>query len=125
MGAICSERPLGTCGPRTSKIYILLNDKLLQNIVVRGPLKKVGTANKQNSYSIGLQRLIKNRCSRSARQNPAKIVGRLLFGEGECINDGIQAPDGNYGDQEGPPVRKHGSRLSEDFGIELQLAAGK
>ena len=52
-------------------------------------------------------------------------VYRLLFGEGECINDGIQAPDGNYGDQEGPPVREHGSRLSEDFGIELQLAAGK
>lgn len=52
-------------------------------------------------------------------------VYRLLFGEGECINDGIQTPDGNYGDQEGPPVREHGSRLSEDFGIELQLAAGK
>ena len=32
-------------GPRTSQICILLKYRLLQNIVVRGPLKKVGTAN--------------------------------------------------------------------------------
>ena len=33
-------------GPRTSQIRILLKDKLLQKSVVRGPLRKVGTANK-------------------------------------------------------------------------------
>ena len=111
------------------------------------------TANKPNLYLIERQGATKYRCSWSPQKSrdreqakfvfnwppvtykkslfavrkaeSAKIVYRLLFGEGECINDGIQTPDGNYGDQEGPPVREHGSRLSEDFGIELQLAAGK
>ena len=111
------------------------------------------TANKPNLYLIERQGVTKYRCSWSPQKSrdreqakfvfnwspttykkslfavrkaeSAKIVSRLLFGEGECINDGIQTPDGNYGDQEGPPVREHGSRLSEDFGIELQLAAGK
>ena len=53
-------------GPRTSQICILLKYRLLQNIVVRGPLKKVGTANRVILHYIVSQRITKNRCSRSA-----------------------------------------------------------
>ena len=46
-------------GPRTNRICILLKDRPLQNIVVRGPLKKVGTTNKVILHYIEYQRVTK------------------------------------------------------------------
>ena len=46
-------------GPRTNRICILLKDRPLQNIVVRGPLKKVGTTNIVILHYIEYQRVTK------------------------------------------------------------------
>ena len=52
-------------GPRTRHFCIYLNDRTLQKSVVRGPLKKVGTANKAISQHIDLLQDTKPACSRS------------------------------------------------------------
>ena len=52
-------------GPRTRHFCIYLNDRTLQKSVVRGPLKKVGIANKTILQHIDLLQDTKQACSRS------------------------------------------------------------
>ena len=61
-------------GPRTILICILLKDRLLQNIVVRGPYFFEGTANKPNLYLIKRQSITKYRCSRSVERLCARSI---------------------------------------------------
>lgn len=55
----------GDSGPRTRDFCILLKNRLLQKTDVRGPPKKVGTANKANLHCIVDQPITKYTCSRS------------------------------------------------------------
>ena len=55
----------GDSGPRTSKIRIFLNSRVLQKYDVRGPRFSEGTTNKGISHCVVSQWIMKSRCSRS------------------------------------------------------------